>query len=163
VYEYVVEPLTLQHLPDHALLLVQSAPGGGRTISPVECDPAIVTLERVATTPLPDPPAPRQAIDTSGAAVAPQQPQAPYLPQWATPSAPEPPRTPLPYEPGPPPGYRTGPHPADQRPAMPPPGPGRPATRQPPPPRPPDGGRGAPGQGPPPPSGPPPLFGGRTE
>ncbi|WP_165966249.1 hypothetical protein, partial [Actinomadura sp. 7K534] len=38
VYEYAVEPVTLQHLPDHALLLVLSAPGGGRTITPVECD-----------------------------------------------------------------------------------------------------------------------------
>jgi hypothetical protein len=160
VYEYVVEPITLQHLPDHALLLVESAPGGGRTISPVECDPAIITLERVATTPLPDPPAPQQAINTSGAAVAPYGPQAPYMPQWATPPAPEPPRTPLPYEPGPPPGYRTGPHPADERPAGPPPGH---SSRPPSPPHPP-GAAGEPRRpGSPPPGGPPPLFGGRTE
>ncbi|TDE20832.1 hypothetical protein, partial [Actinomadura sp. 6K520] len=52
VYEYAVEPVTLQHLPDHALLLVVSAPGGGRTITPVECDPAIITLDRVTTGPL---------------------------------------------------------------------------------------------------------------
>lgn len=82
VYEYAVEPVTLQHLPDHALLLVESAPGGGRAITPVECDPAIITLERVTTGPLPDPPAPQQAIPAP--VTAPQQ--------WATPAAPSGPR-----------------------------------------------------------------------
>jgi hypothetical protein len=107
VYEYAVEPVTLQHLPDHALLLVETRHEGGRKLTPVECDPAIVTLDRVATTPLPDPP-PRP----------PQQPRAvhppagvPYPPPWATPPAVEPPRQPLPYAPGPPPGYQTGPRP----------------------------------------------------
>ena len=56
VYEYAVEPVTLQHLPDHALLLVETRPEGGRKLTPVECDPAIVTLDRVATEPLSDPP-----------------------------------------------------------------------------------------------------------
>ncbi|TDD23770.1 hypothetical protein E1287_38720, partial [Actinomadura sp. KC06] len=61
VYEYAVEPVTLQHLPDHALLLVESAPGGGRTLTAVECDPSIITLDRVTTGPLPEPPpAPQQ-------------------------------------------------------------------------------------------------------
>ncbi|MEV0406476.1 hypothetical protein [Actinoallomurus sp. NPDC050550] len=97
VYEYAVEPVSLQHLPDHALLLVETRHEGGRKLTPVECDPAIVTLDRVATTPLPDPP--------------PRQPSAvPGPPRWATPPAVDPPREPLPYAPGPPPGYQTGPH-----------------------------------------------------
>lgn len=131
VYEYVVEPITLQHLPDHALLLIESAPGGGRTLRPVECDPAIITLDRVTITPLPDPPAPQPAIETRDAANSPYGPaayeyrtsepaaygpgtpeaQTPSLPQWATPATPAPPRAPLPHEPGPPPGYNTGPRP----------------------------------------------------
>lgn len=110
VYEYVVEPVTLQHLPDHALLLVQSAPGGGRTVTPVECDPAIITLDRVTTGALPDPPAPQQAIP--GPAALTRQPPhwtAPP-PQWATPPAqPPPPRAPLSTDPGPPPGQQQGP------------------------------------------------------
>ncbi|MES9540466.1 hypothetical protein [Actinomadura sp. NPDC000600] len=132
VYEYVVEPVTLQHLPDHALLLVESAPGGGRTITPVECDPAIITLDRVTTGPLPDPPAPQQALPASGAALtAPgpltqAQPQVqqwgtPSAPQWATPPAPPPPRAPLTSQPGPPPGQQTGPRtPGDPRQGPPP-------------------------------------------
>ncbi|NKZ04516.1 hypothetical protein [Actinomadura latina] len=113
VYEYVVEPVTLQHLPDHALLLVRSEPGGGRTVTPVECDPAIITLDRVATGPLPAPPAPRQALP-GPAALSRQPPQwSSPPPQWATPPAPPPPRAPLPSDsgppPGPPPGHRPGP------------------------------------------------------
>jgi hypothetical protein len=111
VYEYAVEPVTLQHLPDHALLLIETRHEGGRKLTPVECDPAIVTLERVATTPLPDPPPrppqQRQAVQPPGAV--------PYPPQWAAPPAVEPPRTQLPYAPGPPPGYQTGPRPAPQQ------------------------------------------------
>ncbi|TDC79630.1 PspC domain-containing protein [Actinomadura sp. 7K507] len=144
VYEYVVEPVTLQHLPDHALLMVVSAPGGGRTITPVECDPAIITLDRVTTGPLPDPPAP-QAIPasdqplTSPGGTEPrttEQPRPTEQPprwgttpasQWATPPAPPPPRAPLSADPGAPPGQQTGPR-----------GPGEP--RQ----------------------GPPPLFGGKS-
>lgn len=111
VYEYVVEPVTLQHLPDHALLLVRSEPGGGRTVTPVECDPAIITLDRVTTGPLPDPPAPRQAIPAPGALTR-QPPQwAAPPPQWAAPPAPPPPRAPLTSDPGPPPGHRPGPPP----------------------------------------------------
>lgn len=53
----------------------------------------------------------------------PQQPGAvqppagvPYPPRWARPPAVEPPRRPLPYAPGPPPGYETGPRPpADEQ------------------------------------------------
>ena len=121
VYEYVVEPVTLQHLPDHALLMVVSAPGGGRTITPVECDPAIITLERVTTGPLPDPPAPQASPapgQTSPEQTSPEQTSpgphrpphwgAPPAPQWATPPAPPPPRAPLSTDPGPPPGQQTG-------------------------------------------------------
>jgi len=63
VYEYTVEPATLQHLPDHALLLVTTRTSG-LELTPVECDPAIITLLRVSTTPLPEPavtPPPRTA------------------------------------------------------------------------------------------------------
>lgn len=171
VYEYVVEPVTLQHLPDHALLLVESAPGGGRRLTPVECDPAIITLDRVSTAPLPDPPAPQQAITGAASAAVGYGPLA-AAPQWATPPAPPAPRAPLPYEPGPPTGYQTGPHPAasptaaayggqpehdfsepkpswpDQR---------KPSSQAPPPPRP----RREPPENPPRRQGPPPLFGGK--
>jgi len=54
VYEYSVEPAVLQNLPDQALLLVTRG-SGGPVLTSVECDPAIVTLPRVSTTPLPDP------------------------------------------------------------------------------------------------------------
>lgn len=47
VYEYTVEPTTIQHLPDHALLLVMPTIGGP-SLAPVECDPAIITLPRVS-------------------------------------------------------------------------------------------------------------------
>lgn len=45
VYEYTVEPTTLQHLPDYAMLLIESRPGGP-VVHPIECDPAILTLPR---------------------------------------------------------------------------------------------------------------------
>ncbi|WP_344954324.1 hypothetical protein [Actinomadura miaoliensis] len=133
VYEYAVEPVTLQHLPDHALLLVESAPGGGRTLTPVECDPAIITLDRVSTAPLPPP---QQAITPSAAAPT---------PQWLTPPTPAAPRPPLPYAPGPPPGYQTGPRQQDDHSSQ----------ARPTPPR-----RQPPGETPPR-QGPPPLFGGK--
>ncbi|GAA2421526.1 hypothetical protein GCM10010191_36320 [Actinomadura vinacea] len=116
VYEYVIEPVTLQHLPDHALLLIESAPGGGRTLTPVECDPSIITLERVSTSPLPEPPAPQQALTTGAPSTTPQWTAAP-------PAAPTP-RAPLSHEPGPPPGHQTGPRPGPpprHRPPGPPP------------------------------------------
>lgn len=56
VYEYAVEPTQLQHLPDHAMLLVHSDGSGSPVLVPVELDPAIVTLPRVSTDPLPEPP-----------------------------------------------------------------------------------------------------------
>ncbi|MGE5289902.1 MAG: hypothetical protein ACM3ML_22490 [Micromonosporaceae bacterium] len=55
VYEYAVEPTTLQHLPDYAMLLVTSRRGGGHSVAAVECNPEIVTLPRVSTDPLPEP------------------------------------------------------------------------------------------------------------
>jgi hypothetical protein len=54
VYEYAVEPAVLQNLPDQALLLVTRG-SGGPVLTSVECDPAIVTLPRVSSSPLPDP------------------------------------------------------------------------------------------------------------
>jgi hypothetical protein len=54
VYEYAVEPAVLQNLPDQALLLVTRG-AGGPVLTSVECDPAIVTLPRVSSAPLPDP------------------------------------------------------------------------------------------------------------
>ncbi len=54
VYEYAVEPAALQNLPDQALLLVTRG-SGGPVLTSVECDPAIVTLPRVSSAPLPDP------------------------------------------------------------------------------------------------------------
>jgi hypothetical protein len=162
VYEYAVEPVSLQHLPDHALLLIESHPGGGRKLTPVECDPAIVTLNRVATDPLSDPPPP-STIDTTGTPTS--------YPQWAASPAVEPPRPPLPYAPGPPPGQHTGPRPGPvQSPSpgrKPPPGPSGPSRRQPPPddeqpPQPPPRPtrhRRSPPPASPPRGGPPPLFG----
>jgi hypothetical protein len=166
VYEYVVEPVTLQHLPDHALLLVESAPGGGRSLTPVECDPAIITLERVTTTPLPEPPAPQQAI-TSAAPTVDAFGTPARVPQWATPPAPPTPRAPLSYEPGPPSGYQADPRSgADQHqgpygdrskrpPQNLPPTQQAPEVLQPPKPR------KRPREQPPPGQGPPPLFGGK--
>jgi hypothetical protein len=124
VYEYAVEPVTLQHLPDHALLLIETRPEGGRKLTPVECDPAIVTLDRVATTPLPDPlprrPQQHQAMQPPPMQHPPVPPPPvpggiPYPPQWAAPPPIEPPRTQLPYAPGPPPGTQTGPRPTPQQ------------------------------------------------
>ena len=92
VYEYAVEPVTLQRLPDHALLLVETHLEGGRVLTPVECDPAIVTLDRVATTPLPSEP-----------------------PRWAAPPPVTPPRAQLPNTPGPPPQHPGGPRPSSHR------------------------------------------------
>jgi hypothetical protein len=54
VYEYAVEPAVLQNLPDQALLLVTRG-SGGPVLTSVEFDPAIVTLPRVSSSPLPDP------------------------------------------------------------------------------------------------------------
>ena len=54
MYEYAVEPAVLQNLPDQALLLVTRG-SGGPVLTSVECDPAIVTLPRVSSAPLPDP------------------------------------------------------------------------------------------------------------
>ena len=50
VYEYQVEPVVLQNLPDNALLL--TARPAGASLQPVECHPSIITLPHVSTTPL---------------------------------------------------------------------------------------------------------------
>lgn len=61
VYEYAVEPRTLQDLPDYALLLVKGQ-GNGSVLQPVECNPEIVTLPRVLMEPLPDLPLPDPSV-----------------------------------------------------------------------------------------------------
>src|SRR5450756_2074245 len=67
VYEYAVEPVVLQHLPDGALLF----PARG-TASPgllaVECDPQIITLPGAATSlaPASDPSITRPAAEPDG-------------------------------------------------------------------------------------------------
>ncbi len=60
VYEYVVEPRSLQDLPDYALIEVTQGTGG-LSVRSVECNPDIVSLPRVTTGPLPDLPLPDQA------------------------------------------------------------------------------------------------------
>ena len=70
VYEYAVEPAVLQNLPDQALLLVTRG-SGGPVLTSVECDPAIVTLPRVSTAPLPDPADVRLPARSAGAAPLP--------------------------------------------------------------------------------------------
>jgi hypothetical protein len=57
VYEYRVEPTVLQNLPDCAILLADRS-AGQLEIHTVECDPAIVTLPRSTTAPLPPPDGP---------------------------------------------------------------------------------------------------------
>jgi hypothetical protein len=61
VYEYAVEPRTLQDLPDYALLLV-TGQGNGSVLQPVECNPEILTLPRVLMEPLPDLPLPDPSV-----------------------------------------------------------------------------------------------------
>ncbi|MFI7212954.1 hypothetical protein ACIBP4_00120 [Micromonospora maritima] len=55
VYEYLIEPHTLQGLPDYALLLVKHG-ATGREVRAVECNPDIVTLPRVDVNAIPAPP-----------------------------------------------------------------------------------------------------------
>ncbi|MEV4481405.1 hypothetical protein [Micromonospora coxensis] len=83
VYEYVVEPRTLQDLPDYALIEVTQGTGG-LSVRSVECNPGIVTLPRVTTGPLPDLPLP----DPSEAAVSPSG--EPYPPTLRVPGQPRP-------------------------------------------------------------------------
>lgn len=52
VYEYAVEPRTIQDLPDYAMLLVASHPSGP-VLSAVECNPEISLLPRLTMEPLP--------------------------------------------------------------------------------------------------------------
>jgi hypothetical protein len=76
VYEYAVEPAVLQNLPDQALLLVTRG-SGGPVLSSVECDPAIVTLPRVSTAPLPDPADVQRPGPADGHLPGPGQPELP--------------------------------------------------------------------------------------
>lgn len=106
VYEYAVEPTTLQHLPDYAMLLVQGRPGQ-LTCHPVECDPAIITLPHASHEPLPPspptPPAPLQRYGTPG--LAPPMAVGPTgYPTSGIPGAPQYPTVP-PYPPPVPPHH----------------------------------------------------------
>jgi hypothetical protein len=80
VYEYAVEPMVLQNLPDNALLLVTRTARTG--MQSVECHPAIVTLPGVSMTPAPPsgvgPPAaaPPAPVDQPPAEPPPQPPAA---------------------------------------------------------------------------------------
>jgi hypothetical protein len=58
VYEYAVEPRTLQDLPDYALLLVQRPQPVGNVLVAVECNPDLVTMPRLSMEPLPELPLP---------------------------------------------------------------------------------------------------------
>jgi hypothetical protein len=78
VYEYTVEPAVLQNLPDQALLLVTRG-SGGPVLTSVECDPAIVTLPRVSSAPLPDPADVRLPARSASDAVPQPEPGRPGL------------------------------------------------------------------------------------
>jgi hypothetical protein len=72
VYEYAVEPRTLQDLPDYALLLVKGQ-GNGSVLQPVECNPEIVMLPRMTMQPLPNLPLPDPAVAAIPLAGSPAQ------------------------------------------------------------------------------------------
>jgi hypothetical protein len=72
VYEYAVEPRTLQDLPDYALLLVKGH-GNGSVLQPVECNPEIVTLPRMTMRPLPNIPLPDPSVAAIPLAGSPTQ------------------------------------------------------------------------------------------
>jgi hypothetical protein len=111
VYEYTVEPGTLQHLPDHALLLV-TARSSGLELTPVECDPAIITLPHVSTTPLPDqavtPPARTVATPPATAHPAVPGPSDAGWPPWDQRTTGQPPLPPIPPPARQPPGGTPG-------------------------------------------------------
>jgi hypothetical protein len=143
VYEYAVEPRTLQDLPVYALLLVKGQ-GNGSVVQPVECNPEIVTLQRVVMGPLPDLPLPDPSVALIPLAGSPTQlpvGQPPtlgamtppparlahgVLPGWGTgggPISPPPHHVPPPqYQGPPPPHHRTPPTtpPGAPRPGVPP-------------------------------------------
>lgn len=53
-----MEPAALQSLPDFVLLLLDRQVSGAVQWRPVEFNPEIITLDRVSTAPLPEPPRP---------------------------------------------------------------------------------------------------------
>ena len=89
VYDYTVEPTTLQHLPDYALLLAATR-SSGMDLTPVECDPAIITLPRVSASPLPQPPHPLAAVTPAQPPDHPVQPASVQRPPegWQPPTGP---------------------------------------------------------------------------
>lgn len=122
VYEYAVEPTVLQSLPDHALLLMHRSPTGPG-LQLVECDPAIVTLPRVSTTPLT--PVPAHAEIPAAAPAA--------WPAWTGQPAEQPAH--VPQSPLPPPARSQWRHAsAPPRHQAPPPSPGSPPKHRNPPP-----------------------------
>jgi hypothetical protein len=116
VYEYSVEPTTLQHLPDYAMLLVTSRPDGGHWVAPVETNPEIVTLPRVSMDPLPQ--AARGRPGVAGGYHAQGQPAGPRAHPAAV------------RQPGPPPPPLAGP-PVRPAPPWPPGQPGPPGPHEP--------------------------------
>jgi hypothetical protein len=50
VYEFAVEPTTIQSLPPTAFVLVEAGSSGRRVVL-ADCNPGITLLDRVATTP----------------------------------------------------------------------------------------------------------------
>ena len=58
VYEYLVEPRSLQDLPDYAMIMVKRQAGAGMAVVPVDCNPDIISMPRMTMDPLPDIPFP---------------------------------------------------------------------------------------------------------
>jgi hypothetical protein len=77
VYEYAVEPRTLQDLPDYAMVVAQRQ-ADGTAVVPVECNPDIISMPHLSMQPLPDVPLPppheRLEPPTSSVPVQPAQP-----------------------------------------------------------------------------------------
>jgi hypothetical protein len=62
VYEYTVEPTTLQHLPDHTMLLITTQPDTPPHLTPIEFHPTILNHPRASTDPHPELPETPQPI-----------------------------------------------------------------------------------------------------
>lgn len=58
VHEYTVDPTELQHLPDYTMLLITTQPGTPPHLTPVQFNPAIITLPRTSNDPHPELPPP---------------------------------------------------------------------------------------------------------
>ncbi|MFI1029647.1 hypothetical protein [Streptomyces sp. NPDC020951] len=98
VYEYVLEPTQLQALAEFSLLVVERRAGGAVQVHPVDCNPNIVFLDRVSTSPLPQFTPPRSS--PAAQIAAPQQPYAPTAPHQPYAQPPYPTTPQQPYAPG---------------------------------------------------------------